>query len=134
MQDYKINNSLRIKMNFVKSSVHNWHTVQLYGKSSLFIYVWCCEIALQSTLVNLESKGTWKASYLSLHYRKYTLQLKAPEIVAILKIGGPKREMGGGCREHCYIKKAAIVGHNGRLTSSCNFFSFWLVKPWGTTN
>ena len=31
-------------------------------------------------------------------------------------------------------KKAAWVGQNGRLSASCNFLSFWLIKPWGTTN
>ena len=35
---------------------------------------------------------------------------------------------------HCYRKKAATVGQNGRLSASCNFFSFWLIKLWGTTN
>ena len=38
------------------------------------------------------------------------------------------------CKEHCYRKKTASVGQNGRLSNSCNFFSFWLTKPWGTTN
>ena len=38
------------------------------------------------------------------------------------------------CKEHCYKKKAASVGQNGRLSASCNFFSFWLIKPWRTTN
>ena len=38
------------------------------------------------------------------------------------------------CKEHCYTKKAAAVGQNGRLSDSCNFFSFWLIKSWGTTN
>ena len=28
------------------------------------------------------------------------------------------------CKEHCYKKKAASVGQNGRLSASCNFFSF----------
>jgi hypothetical protein len=27
------------------------------------------------------------------------------------------------CKEHCYKKKAASVGQNGRLSASCNFFS-----------
>jgi hypothetical protein len=38
------------------------------------------------------------------------------------------------CKEHWSRKKAASVGQNGRLSASCNFFSFWLIKPWGTTN
>ena len=38
------------------------------------------------------------------------------------------------CKEHCYRKKAVSVGQNGRLSASCNFFSFWLIKTWGTTN
>ena len=29
-----------------------------------------------------------------------------------------------GGREHCYRKKEATVGQNGRLFTSCNFFSF----------
>jgi hypothetical protein len=29
-----------------------------------------------------------------------------------------------GVRQHCYRKKAATVGQNGRLSASCNFFSF----------
>ena len=28
------------------------------------------------------------------------------------------------CKEHCYRKKAASVGQNGRHSASCNFFSF----------
>ena len=28
------------------------------------------------------------------------------------------------CKEHCYRKKAASDGENGRLSASCNFFSF----------
>jgi hypothetical protein len=28
------------------------------------------------------------------------------------------------CKEHCYRKKAASIGQNGRLSASCNFFSF----------
>jgi hypothetical protein len=31
-------------------------------------------------------------------------------------------------REHCYRKKAATVGQNGRLSASYNFFSFLLIK------
>ena len=38
------------------------------------------------------------------------------------------------CKEHCYKKKAASVGQNGRHSNTCNFFSFWLIKPWGSTN
>ena len=38
------------------------------------------------------------------------------------------------CKEHFYRKKAASVGQNGRFFASCNFFSFWLIKTWGTTN
>ena len=38
-----------------------------------------------------------------------------------------------GVRQHCYKKKAATVGQNGRLSAICNFFSFWLKKLWGTT-
>ena len=38
-----------------------------------------------------------------------------------------------GVRQHCYKKKAATVGQNGRLSALCNFFSFWLIKLWGTT-
>ena len=38
-----------------------------------------------------------------------------------------------GVRQHCYKKKAATVGQNGRLSALCNFFSFWLVRLWGTT-
>ena len=34
------------------------------------------------------------------------------------------------CKEHCYTKKAASVGQNGRLSASCNFFCFWLIKSW----
>ena len=29
-----------------------------------------------------------------------------------------------GARQHCYKKKAATVGQNGRLSVLCNFFSF----------
>ena len=29
-----------------------------------------------------------------------------------------------GVREHCYKKKAATVGQNGRLSALCNFFNF----------
>ena len=29
-----------------------------------------------------------------------------------------------GVREHCYRKKAATVGQDGRLSDLCNFFSF----------
>ena len=38
-----------------------------------------------------------------------------------------------GVRQHCCKKKAATVGQNGRLSALCNFFSFWLIKLWGTT-
>ena len=38
-----------------------------------------------------------------------------------------------GVRQHFYKKKAATVGQNGRLFALCNFFSFWLIKLWGTT-
>ena len=38
------------------------------------------------------------------------------------------------CKEHWYRNKAASVGQNGRLSASCNFFSFLLIKSWGTTN
>ena len=31
---------------------------------------------------------------------------------------------GAGGREHCYRKKAATFGQNGRLSSPYNFFSF----------
>ena len=40
---------------------------------------------------------------------------------------------GRGVRQHCYKKKAATVRQNGRLSALCNFFSFWLIKLWGTT-
>ena len=33
------------------------------------------------------------------------------------------------CKEHCYKKKAASAGQNGRLSGSCNFLSFLLIKP-----
>ena len=29
-----------------------------------------------------------------------------------------------GVKQHCYKKKAATVGQNGRLSALCNFFSF----------
>ena len=32
--------------------------------------------------------------------------------------------IAGVCKEHCYKKKAASVRQNGRLSASCNFFSF----------
>jgi hypothetical protein len=28
------------------------------------------------------------------------------------------------CKEHCYKQKPSSVGKNGRLSASCNFFSF----------
>ena len=31
-------------------------------------------------------------------------------------------------KEYCYGKKAATVGQNGRLSASCNFFSFLFIK------
>ena len=31
------------------------------------------------------------------------------------------------CKEHCYRKKAASVGQNCRLSTSCNFFNFFLT-------
>ena len=36
--------------------------------------------------------------------------------------------------EHCYRKKTATVGLNGRLSSSCNFFQFMLNHEVHTTN
>ena len=38
------------------------------------------------------------------------------------------------CKNYCYTKKAASVEQNVRLSASCNFLSFWLIKSWGTTN
>ena len=35
-----------------------------------------------------------------------------------------KEEKPRGVRQHCYKKKAATVGQNGRLSAFCNFFSF----------
>ena len=35
------------------------------------------------------------------------------------------------CEEHYYRKKAALVGQNGRLSASCNFICFWLLKTSG---
>ena len=35
-----------------------------------------------------------------------------------------KRIHPRGVRQHCYKKKAATVGQNGRLSALCNFFSF----------
>ena len=32
-------------------------------------------------------------------------------------------------RQHCYKKKAASIGQNGRLSACCNFFSSWLIRP-----
>jgi hypothetical protein len=33
-----------------------------------------------------------------------------------------------GVGEHCYRKKAATVGQNGRISASYNFLSFLLIK------
>ena len=45
----------------------------------------------------------------------------------------PVAKKARGVRQNCYKKKAATVVQNGRLATLCNFFSFWLIKLWGTS-
>ena len=50
--------------------------------------------------------------------------INVKEIQIILRLFLVITMYHGGVRQHCYKKKAATVGQNGRLSALCNFFSF----------
>ena len=107
-----------------------------YGPSFLgFFSLWLSFSLSLALRLSLKSHrfffSKWKFYHLSTkkcHFMTFWWRLES-------EIMKPKeQENPRVIRQHYYRKKAATIGQNGRLSASCNFFSFWLIELWGTTN
>ena len=66
-------------------------------------------------------KCIYPNSDLKIRYFKFGQILKNSRTKSLSSTFNSKSRL---CKEDCYRKKAASVGQNGRLLTSCNFFSF----------
>ena len=117
MVTYKLRKTINISRNGIL--MFDWlshHSACCGHSCGCFIYILDCS--------NSSSFIFWSSKLAPL---EATEPVSEPEVIQIVS-------RSRVARHYCYKKKAASIGQIGRHSACCNFFSSWLIRPWGTTN